>query len=192
MLDICFVRENPDAVKENIRKSSRTPSCLVDEVIALDAEYRATIGEASDLRANRNKLSKQIGALMGQAKKDPSKAAEAEEIKKQVTAQADRLKELEAKETELQAKIQEIMYTIPQMIDPSVPIGPDDSHNVEVQRFGEPVVPDYPIPYHVDIMESFDGIDLDAAGRVSGNGFYLPAGRHRPPAQLCWPTPAIL
>lgn len=177
MLDIRFVRENPDAVKENIRKKFQDAKLpLVDEVIALDAEYRAAIGEASDLRANRNKLSKQIGALMGQAKKDPSKAAEAEEIKKQVTAQADRLKELEAKETELQAKIQEIMYTIPQMIDPSVPIGPDDSHNVEVQRFGEPVVPDYPIPYHVDIMESFDGIDLDAAGRVSGNGFYYLLG----------------
>ena len=177
MLDIRFVRENPDAVKENIRKKFQDAKLpLVDEVIALDAEYRAAIGEASDLRANRNKLSKQIGTLMGQAKKDPSKAAEAEEIKKQVTAQADRLKELEAKETELQAKIQEIMYTIPQMIDPSVPIGPDDSHNVEVQRFGEPVVPDYPIPYHVDIMESFDGIDLDAAGRVSGNGFYYLLG----------------
>ena len=116
MLDIRFVRENPDAVKENIRKKFQDAKLpLVDEVIALDAEYRAAIGEASDLRANRNKLSKQIGALMGQAKKDPSKAAEAEEIKKQVTAQADRLKELEAKETELQAKIQEIMYTIPQM-----------------------------------------------------------------------------
>ena len=177
MLDIRFVRENPDAVKENIKKKFQDAKLpLVDEVIKLDAEYRAAIGEASDLRANRNKLSKQIGALMGQAKKDPSKAAEAEEIKKQVTAQADRLKELEAKETELQAKIQEIMYTIPQMIDPSVPIGPDDSHNVEVQRFGEPVVPDYPIPYHVDIMESFDGIDLDAAGRVSGNGFYYLLG----------------
>ena len=111
------------------------------------------------LRANRNKLSKQIGMLMGQAKKDPSKAAEAEEIKKQVTVQADRLKELETKEAELQDKIRDIMYTIPQMIDPSVPIGPDDSCNVEVQRFGDPVVPDYPIPYHVDIMESFDGID---------------------------------
>ena len=161
MLDIRFVRENPEAVKENIRKKFQDAKLpLVDEVIKLDAEYRAAIGEASDLRANRNKLSKQIGALMGQAKKDPSKAAEAEEIKKQVTAQADRLKELEVKETELQGKIQEIMYTIPQMIDPSVPIGPDDSCNVEVQRFGEPVVPDYPIPYHVDIMESFDGIDL--------------------------------
>ena len=177
MLDIRFVREHPDEVKENIKKKFQDAKLpLVDEVINLDAEYRAAIGEASDLRANRNKLSKQIGALMGQAKKDPSKAAEAEEIKKQVTAQADRLKELEAKETELQAKIQEIMYTIPQMIDPSVPIGPDDSHNVEVQRFGEPVVPDYPIPYHVDIMESFDGIDLDAAGRVSGNGFYYLLG----------------
>ena len=177
MLDIRFVRENPEAVKENIRKKFQDAKLpLVDEVIKLDAEYRAAIGEASDLRANRNKLSKQIGALMGQAKKDPSKAAEAEEIKKQVTAQADRLKELEAKETELQAKIQEIMYTIPQMIDPSVPIGPDDSCNVEVQRFGEPVVPDYPIPYHVDIMESFEGIDLDAAGRVSGNGFYYLLG----------------
>ena len=177
MLDIRFVRENPEAVKENIRKKFQDAKLpLVDEVIKLDAEYRAAIGEASDLRANRNKLSKQIGALMGQAKKDPSKAAEAEEIKKQVTAQADRLKELEVKETELQGKIQEIMYTIPQMIDPSVPIGPDDSCNVEVQRFGEPVVPDYPIPYHVDIMESFDGIDLDAAGRVSGNGFYYLLG----------------
>ena len=177
MLDIRFVRENPELVKENIRKKfqdSKLP--LVDEVIRLDAEYRAAIGEASDLRANRNKLSKQIGMLMGQAKKDPAKAAEAEEVKKQVTAQADRLKELEAKEDELQAKIQEIMYTIPQMIDPSVPIGPDDSHNVEVQRFGEPVVPDYPIPYHVEIMESFNGIDLDAAGRVSGNGFYYLLG----------------
>ena len=177
MLDIRFVRENPELVKENIRKKfqdSKLP--LVDEVIRLDAEYRTAIGEASDLRANRNKLSKQIGMLMGQAKKDPAKAAEAEEVKKQVTAQADRLKELEAKEDELQAKIQEIMYTIPQMIDPSVPIGPDDSHNVEVQRFGEPVVPDYPIPYHVEIMESFNGIDLDAAGRVSGNGFYYLLG----------------
>ena len=172
-----IVREHPDEVKENIKKKFQDAKLpLVDEVINLDAEYRAAIGEGDTLRANRNKLSKQIGMLMGQAKKDPSKAAEAEEIKKQVTAQADRLKELEAKETELQAKIQEIMYTIPQMIDPSVPIGPDDSHNVEVQRFGEPVVPDYPIPYHVDIMESFDGIDLDAAGRVSGNGFYYLLG----------------
>ena len=177
MLDIRFVREHPDEVKENIKKKFQDQKLpLVDEVIALDAEYRAAISEADNLRANRNKLSKQIGMLMGQAKKDPSKAAEAEAVKAQVTAQADRLKELEAKESELQAKIQEIMYTIPQMIDPSVPIGPDDSHNVEVQRFGEAKVPDYPIPYHVDIMESFDGIDLDAAGRVSGNGFYYLLG----------------
>ena len=172
-----IVREHPDEVKENIKKKFQDAKLpLVDEVINLDAEYRAAIGEGDTLRANRNKLSKQIGMLMGQAKKDPSKAAEAEEIKKQVTAQADRLKELETKEAELQDKIRDIMYTIPQMIDPSVPIGPDDSCNVEVQRFGDPVVPDYPIPYHVDIMESFDGIDLDAAGRVSGNGFYYLLG----------------
>ena len=146
MLDIRFVRENPEAVKENIRKKFQDAKLpLVDEVIALDAEYRAAIGEASDLRANRNKLSKQIGVLMGQAKKDPSKAAEAEEVKKQVTAQADRLKELEAREADLQAQIQQIMYQIPQMVDPSVPVGPDDSCNVEVQRFGECTVPDYQI-----------------------------------------------
>ena len=177
MLDIRFVRENPDAVKENIKKKFQDAKLpLVDEVIGLDAEYRAAIKEGDDLRANRNKLSKQIGMLMGQAKKDPSKAAEAEKIKKQVTAQADRLKELEETEAKLAARIQEIMYTIPNMIDPSVPIGPDDSHNVEVQRFGEPVVPDFEIPYHVDIMESFGGIDMDAAGRVAGNGFYYLVG----------------
>ena len=164
MLDIRFVREHPDEVKENIKMMFQDAMLpLVDEVINLDAEYRAAIGEGDTLRANRNKLSKQIGMLMGQAKKDPSKAAEAEEIKKQVTAQADRLKELETKEAELQDKFRDILYSIPQMIDPSVPIGPDDSCNVEVQRFGDPVVPDYPIPYHVDIMESFDGIDLAAA-----------------------------
>lgn len=193
MLDIRFVRENPDAVKENIRKKFQDAKLpLVDEVIALDAEYRAAIGEASDLRANRNKLSKQIGALMGQAKKDPSKAAEAEEIKKQVTAQADRLKELEAKETELQAKIQEIMYTIPQMIDPSVPIGPDDSHNVEVQRFGEPVVPDYPIPYTWTSWRASTASTLtpQAASPATASTTCwatLPAC-----TRLCWPTPAIL
>lgn len=193
MLDIRFVRENPDAVKENIRKKFQDAKLpLVDEVIALDAEYRAAIGEASDLRANRNKLSKQIGALMGQAKKDPSKAAEAEEIKKQVTAQADRLKELEAKETELQAKIQEIMYTIPQMIDPSVPIGPDDSHNVEVQRFGEPVVPDYPIPYTWTSWRASTASTLtpQAASPATASTTCwatLPACM-----RLCWPTPAIL
>ena len=142
MLDIRFVRENPDAVKENIRKKFQDAKLpLVDEVIALDAEYRAAIGEASDLRANRNKLSKQIGALMGQAKKDPSKAAEAEEIKKQVTAQADRLKELEAKETELQAKIQEIMYTIPQMIDPACPSAPTTAITSRSSASASPLCP---------------------------------------------------
>ena len=177
MLDIRFVREHPDEVKENIKKKFQDAKLpLVDEVINLDAEYRAAIGEGDTLRANRNKLSKQIGMLMGQAKKDPSKAAEAEEIKKQVTAQADRLKELETKEAELQDKIRDIMYTIPQMIDPSVPIGPDDSCNVEVERFGEPKVPDFEIPYHTDIMQLFDGIDKDAAGRVAGEGFYYLMG----------------
>ena len=177
MLDIKFVRENPDAVKENIKKKFQEAKLpLVDQVIALDAENRAAISEASSLRAERNALSKKIGALMGQAKKDPSKLEEAEAVKAQVAAQAERLKELEAKETELEEKIKEIMYTIPQMIDPSVPIGPDDSYNVEAQRFGEPVVPDFPIPYHTEIMESFDGIDMDAAGRVAGNGFYYLLG----------------
>ena len=177
MLDIRFVRENPDLVKENIKKKFQEAKLpLVDEVIDLDARLRAAIQEANDLRANRNALSKQIGVLMGQAKKDPSKAAEAEAVKAQVTAQANRLKELEAMETQLQEELTKKMMVIPQMIDPSVPIGPDDSCNVEVQRFGEPVVPDYPVPYHTEIMESFDGIDLDAAGRVSGNGFYYLLG----------------
>ena len=177
MLDIRFVRENPDLVKENIKKKFQEAKLpLVDEVIDLDARLRAAIQEANDLRANRNALSKQIGMLMGQAKKDPSKAAEAEAVKAQVTAQANRLKELEAMETQLQEELTKKMMVIPQMIDPSVPIGPDDSCNVEVQRFGEPVVPDYPVPYHTEIMESFDGIDLDAAGRVSGNGFYYLLG----------------
>ena len=177
MLDIRFVRENPEAVKENIRKKFQDAKLpLVDEVIKLDAEYRAAIGEASDLRANRNKLSKQIGALMGQAKKDPSKLAEAEAVKKQVTDEAERLAALEKLEAELDEKVHHIMLQIPQIIDPSVPIGPDDSANVEVQRFGEAKVPDFPIPYHTDIMESFDGIDMDAAGRVSGSGFYYLLG----------------
>ena len=177
MLDIRFVRENSDAVKENIKKKFQDFKLpLVDEVIALDAEYRAAITEGDGLRANRNKLSKQIGMLMGQAKKDPSKADEAEAVKTQVTAQADRLKDLETREADLQEKIQTIMYAIPQMIDPSVPIGPDDSHNVEVERFGVPLTPAYDIPYHVDIMESFEGIDLDAAARVAGNGFYYLMG----------------
>lgn len=177
MLDIRFVRENPDAVKENIKKKFQDDKLpLVDEVIELDTKLRAAIQEADELRSNRKKLSKQVGALMGQAKKDPSKAAEAEAVKAQVTAQAARLAELETMESELQDKVRTIMMTIPQMIDPSVPIGPDDSANVEVARFGEPVVPDYEIPYHTQIMESFNGIDLDSAGRVAGNGFYYLMG----------------
>lgn len=177
MLDIRFVRENPELVKENIRKKFQNDKLLlVDEVIALDAELRAAIKEADELRSNRNKLSKHIGMLMGQAKKDPSKAEEAEAVKEQVNAQAARLKELESTESELQEKVTKIMMTIPQMIDPSVPIGPDDSANVEAGRYGEPVVPDYEIPYHTQIMERFDGIDLDSAGRVAGNGFYYLMG----------------
>ncbi|MCI5842298.1 MAG: serine--tRNA ligase [Clostridiales bacterium] len=177
MLDMRFVRENPDVVKENIKKKFQDFKLpLVDEVIALDAENRAAITEASELRAQRNQLSKQVGMLMGQAKKDPSKLEEAEAAKAQVKANADRLTELEQKEAELEQKIHKIMLQIPQIIDPSVPIGPDDSANVEVQRFGEAVVPDFEIPYHTQIMESFHGIDLDAAGRVSGNGFYYLLG----------------
>ena len=177
MLDIRFVRENPDAVKENIKKKFQDEKLpLVDEVIELDARARAAITEASELRAQRNALSKEVGKLMGQAKKDPSKLAEAEEIKARVKAQADRLAELEAQEAELNEKVREIMLRIPQMIDPSVPIGPDDSHNVEVQRFGEARVPDFEIPYHTEIMESFNGIDLDSARRVAGNGFYYLMG----------------
>ena len=177
MLDIKFVRENPEAVKENIKKKYQDEKLpLVDEVIELDARLRAAITEANDLRASRNALSKQIGALMGQAKKDPSKLEEAEAVKAQVKAQADRLAELEAMEGELEGKVHAIMLRIPQMIDSSVPIGPDDSCNVEAERFGEPAVPDFPIPYHTEIMESFGGIDLDAARRVAGNGFYYLLG----------------
>ena len=177
MLDIRFVRENPEIVKENIKKKFQDAKLpLVDEVIALDQENRATIQAAQDLRAQRNTLSKQVGVLMGQAKQDPSKLAEAEALKKQVADDADKLAALEAKEAELAEKIHKIMLVIPQIIDDTVPIGPDDSANVEVQRFGEPVVPDYEIPYHIDIMESFDGVDMDAAGRVSGSGFYYLLG----------------
>ena len=177
MLDIKFIRENPDAVKENIKKKFQDAKLpLVDELLELDAKNRAAITEASDLRASRNTLSKQIGMLMGQAKKDPSKLEDAEKVKAQVKAQADRLAELEKLEEEYAKRIREIMLTIPNIIDPSVPIGPDDSANVEVQRFGEPIVPDFEIPYHTDIMESFNGIDMDAAGRVSGNGFYYLMG----------------
>ena len=177
MLDIKFVRENAEAVRENIRKKYQEEKLpLVDEVVELDACYRAALTEANELRASRNALSKKVGQLMGQAKKDPSKLAEAEEAKAQVKANADRLAELEKATAEMGERIKTIMMTIPNMIDPSVPIGPDDSCNVEVQRFGEPVVPDFDIPYHTEIMESFDGIDMDAAGRVSGNGFYYLMG----------------
>ena len=177
MLDMKFVRENPDAVKENIKKKFQDEKLpLVDEVIALDAQRRANIQEADQLRSDRNRLSKQVGMLMGQAKKDPSKLAEAEAVKKQVTDEAERLAALEKLEAELDEKVHHIMLQIPQIIDPSVPIGPDDSCNVEVQRFGEAKVPDFPIPYHTEIMESFDGIDMDAAGRVSGSGFYYLLG----------------
>ncbi len=177
MLDIKFVRENPEAVRENIRKKFQDAKLpLVDEAIDYDARLRAAITEANELRASRNALSKKVGMLMGQAKKDPSKLAEAEEVKAQVKAQADRLAELEAQEAELEQKLRSVMLVIPQMIDPSVPIGEDDSKNVEVQRFGEAKTPEFAIPYHTEIMESFGGIDLDAARRVSGNGFYYLVG----------------
>ena len=172
MFDLKFLRENPDIVKKNIEnKFQQQKLPLVDEVIELDAKARATQQEADDLRANRNKISKQIGALMGQGKKD-----EAMELKAQVEKDAARLSELEEKEKELQGKITKIMMTIPNIIDPSVPIGKDDSCNVEIEKFGEPVVPDFEIPYHTEIMERFDGIDLDAAGKVAGNGFYYLMG----------------
>ena len=172
MLDLKFVRENPEIVKQNIRnkfQDSKLP--LVDEVIDLDAKNRAAKAEADSLRASRNKLSKQIGQLMGQGKRE-----EAEAVKAQVTANAARLAELETQEAELEERILKIMMTIPNIIDPSVPIGKDDSENVELERFGEPLVPDFEIPYHTDIMKSFDGIDLDAAGKVAGNGFYYLMG----------------
>ena len=177
MLDIRFIRENPEAVKENIKKKFQDQKLpLVDQVLELDAANRAAMTEANDLRASRNSLSKQIGMLMGQAKKDPSKLQEAEAVKAQVKANADRLAQLEEQEVKLAEEIRHIMLQIPNIIDSSVPIGPDDSCNVEVERFGEPVVPDFEIPYHTQIMESFNGIDMDAAGRVSGNGFYYLMG----------------
>jgi len=172
MIDIKFLRENPEAVKENIKKKfqdSKLP--LVDEVIELDAEARKTQQEADNLRANRNKLSKQIGALMAQGKKE-----EAEEVKKEVAKQAAELEALSQKEVELNEKVTKIMMTIPNIIDPSVPIGKDDSENVEVTKYGEPVVPDFEIPYHTEIMEKFCGIDLDSARKVAGNGFYYLMG----------------
>ena len=177
MLDIKFIRENPEAVKENIRKKFQDEKLpLVDRVLVLDEENRAAITEASELRSQRNTLSKQVGMLMGQAKKDPSKLEEAEKAKAQVKANADRLAELEKKESELEEKIREIMLVIPNIIDASVPIGPDDSCNVEAARFGEPAAPEFEVPYHTEIMERFGGIDLDAAGRVAGNGFYYLLG----------------
>ena len=177
MLDIKLIRNDPELVKENIRKKFQdTKLPLVDEVLELDRKNRAAIQEASDLRAARNTLSKKVGMLMGQAKKDPSKLTEAEEVKAQVKAQAERLAELEKLEGEYAEEIRRRMMLIPNIIDPSVPIGPDDSCNVEVARFGEPVVPDFPIPYHTEIMERFNGIDMDAAGRVSGQGFYYLLG----------------
>ena len=172
MLDLKFVRENPDLVKKNIKNKFQDEKLpLVDEVIQLDAERRAAQQEADKLRGERNKLSKQIGALMGQGKKD-----EAEEVKKQVAADASRLEELSVKEKELDEKVTKIMMTIPNIIDSSVPIGKDDSENVEVQKYGEPAVPDFEIPYHTEIMERFNGIDLDSARKVAGNGFYYLMG----------------
>ncbi len=177
MLDIKFVRENPDVVKENIKKKFQDAKLpLVDQVLALDAENRTTIQDAQDLRTERNALSKQVGMLMGQSKKDPSKLEEAEELKKKVVAEAERLAALEAREGELAEEIRKLMMVIPNIIDPSVPIGDSDEHNVEVERFGEAKIPDYDVPYHTEIMESFDGIDLEAAGRVSGSGFYYLLG----------------
>ena len=177
MLDIRFIRENPEAVKENIKKKFQDEKLpLVDKVLELDEENRRSITEASELRAQRNTLSKQVGMLMGQAKKDPSKLEEAEAMKARVKANAERLAELEKKEAELEEEIHKLMLVIPNIIDPSVPIGPDDSANVELERFGEPVVPEFEIPYHTEIMERFDGIDMDAAGRVAGNGFYYLMG----------------
>ena len=177
MLDIKFIRENPEAVKENIRKKFQDEKLpLVDRVLVLDEENRAAITEASELRAQRNTLSKQVGMLMGQAKKDPSKLEEAEAVKAKVKANAQRLTELEEKEARLEEEIHKLLLVIPNIIDPSVPIGPDDSANVELERFGEPVIPEFEIPYHTEIMERFDGIDMDAAGRVAGNGFYYLMG----------------
>lgn len=172
MLDIKFVRENPDLVKQNIRNKYQEKKIpLVDEVIDLDAKARKAKQEADTLRASRNQLSKQIGALMKEGKKE-----EAQAVKDQVAADAKRLEELEAQEKELQEKVLKHMMVIPNIIDPSVPIGPDDSCNVEIQKYGEPAVPDFEIPYHTQIMERFDGIDLDAAGKVAGNGFYYLMG----------------
>ena len=172
MLDIKFVRENPEAVKENIRKKFQDHKVdLVDEVIAKDKELRSMKQRVDDLRANRNSLSKKIGGLMKEGKKE-----EAEAVKKEVSSMADELKEIEEKEAIVREEVTSIMMQIPNMIDPSVPIGKDDSENVELRKFGEPIVPDFEIPYHTDIMESFNGIDLDSARKVAGNGFYYLMG----------------
>ena len=172
MIDIKFLRENPDAVKENIKKKFQDNKLpLVDKVIELDAQSRAVKQQADDLRSNRNKISKQIGALMAQGKKEEGMA-----LKEEVTKQAEQLAELESEENELRAEVTKIMMQIPQIIDPAVPIGKDDSQNVEIERFGEPVVPDFEIPYHTEIMEKLNGIDLDSARKVAGNGFYYLMG----------------
>ncbi len=172
MLDLKFLRENPDIVKQNIKNKFQDDKLpLVDEVIALDVQARAAQQEADDLRASKNKIAKEIGALMGQGKKEEAEAKKAE-----VKANKERLETLEGQEKELKAKVREIMMVIPNIIDPSVPIGKDDSENVEITRYGDPVVPDFEIPYHAEIMESFDGLDIDAAGKVAGNGFYYLMG----------------
>ncbi len=177
MLDIKFVCSNPDVVKQNIKNKFQDEKLpLVDEVIDLYQKSLKAKQESEALRATRNKLSKQIGMLMGQAKKDPSKKEEAEAVKAQVSAQAEEMKRLTAEAAELSEKVRSILLTIPNIIDPSVPIGPDDSHNVEVQRFGEPVVPDFEVPYHTDIIDKLNGADFEAAGRVSGSGFYYLLG----------------
>ena len=172
MIDIKFLRENPDVVKENIRRKFQDEKLpLVDEVIALDAESRKAKQEADDLRANRNKISKEIGTLMAQGKRDEAEAKKAE-----VAASAKRLVELEEQEKELEEKVTKIMMVIPNIIDPTVPIGKDDTENVEITRYGEPIVPDFEVPYHTEIMEKFNGIDLDSARKVAGNGFYYLMG----------------
>ena len=172
MLDIKFLRENPDIVKQNIKNKFQDEKLpMVDEVIAFDKENREIKQEVEALRAERNRVSKEIGKLMGQGKKE-----EAEEIKKKIAASGARIEELTVREREVEEEIRKRMMYIPQIIDPSVPIGKDDSQNVEIQKYGEPVVPDYEIPYHTDIMESFNGIDLDSARRVAGNGFYYLMG----------------
>ena len=177
MIDVKFLRENPEIVKENIRKKFQDVKLpLVDEVIEYDEKSRTAQGEADQLRAERKKLSKEIGKLMGQAKKDPSKMAEVDAVKAKVNEMAERLTELDAIKKKADEIVLKDMMVIPNIIDPSVPIGPDDTHNVEIQKYGEPVVPDFEIPYHTDIMDTFDGIDLDSAGRVSGNGFYYLMG----------------